>query len=979
MNTKKKYGRLVFILITGFVILGCSDERSGFLECKELTEVLMSAENFKNGDNGYKEQTRTTLTPSSSGTSFKWNLNDVVSVYSSSKGLTNFIIDESSISSDGLSATFNGSGFTLMPNSPYLAFYPYSKAELDKKKIHLSYYGQRMSSNGDYESLGDYDYMYAKGMSDDNNHTSFTFNHLGCVIEIKIKVPATATWSEIRLELETPSYDNYLIKSGNVDLTKDTPAISPDSYSPDSFLKLRLGEDGIIVMQEDILTAYMMLPPQNLEGKNICIRLVDNNETWYKTVVLGKNMRAGYTYHYAVNTANEGFDAIGHGLPDDELKLDYISTYTHPIPSPYEWFLTDNESLYATGPFGIRKISYENEYSPIIVAESAIELSKDQKGRAMVMDGDLLYVGVRQNTPGRAEKYKPKLSFYFDTNLQQCTPNSPLSNNSTLNAVIKKLYLKSVVQSDVDEIHIYKAHWDGSVYKNVIQLRKNGAFLINLCRETFNTKGEADAAQSAYYENENGDRVEIDWSKISQSFTQYKNIVLSTYGEFDHFEARGSATFDETATGSPCRGGYSGRFKTTTTTDNSAKVVYDKNVRGGEISFMMNLVKLPNQRVDIPLFRKNYINKVWLTLIPKGDGISFALSIGGNQYTNAQVFKINDWYNIKVSVTSDNASLDIRGKECGFWSNLISANATSDIIYDAICIGVVSQANNVELLVDDLYYNENDIDQVSYVEGALTIVDKNTLSVINKYNLNYKVCGISKLYNRLVVNFLAGGFNVYDTTNPQKPLLIYTYRPDYLVEYQGVDCFETNGHLYAICSTYTKGFSIIDLTDSENIRIVSQIGFDKLVNYSPIQDHCYSFDVIADYPFAYATFSHPGPYINTAEDHRGVLVIGLDNLMNPLLSLTEIPNEWRSSITGGDRAPTRITKCGNRIVVNGHEKGISVFDIGVSGQLTYNNSFFMPNACSSNAIVATEDGRLFVGDDTTSGSLRNIYLYRGLR
>ena len=972
--------KLLIIVICCFFVCACSENISVNRVNSDMdgNSVRMIAEHFINSE---VPNTRSTLKPESSGCSFMWESEDVVGVYSQSKGLTNFIIDDTSISSDGLSATFNGSGFTLMPNSPYLAFYPYSKADLDKKKIHISYDGQWMSSNGNYNSLGDYDYMVAKGLSDENNHASFTFSHLGCVVEFKIKVPATATWSEIRLELETPSYDNYLIKSGNVDLTKDTPAISPDSYSPDSFLKLRLGEDGIIVMQEDVLTAYMMLPPQNLEGKNICIRLVDNNETWYKTVVLGKNMRAGYTYHYAVNTANEGFDAIGHGLPDDELDLCFVSTFIHPTPSPYEWLLHDNNKLYATGPFGLRKISYDNELSPTLMQESTIEMGKGQKGRSMVMDNDLLYVGVRQSNPGSTEMNKPELSFTFDTNLQQCTPNSqsPISNNATINAVIMKLYLRSVVQSDVDEIHFYKAHWDGSVYKNVIQLRSKGKYLTNLCRETFSSKEKAEAALTSKYESENGDRIEIDWSKITQSFTQIKNVTLNTLGEFDHFEARGSASFDETAIGSPNRGGYSGRFWTTSATDNSAKVVFDKNIEGGDLTFMMNLLCLPDKKVDIPLFRKKYINKVGVSLTPNGGGYSFALTLGGNYYTDTRVFNVNEWYNVKVSVSSDKASLYVREKECGSWINLISINISTDIVYDAVCFGIVSYAGNVELLVDDLYYNKNNIDQLTYVEGALTIVNKNTLSVVNKYNLEYKVCGVSIIQNRLIVTFLKGGFNVYDTTNPEKPQLIYTFRPDYFVEYQGVDCFETNGHLYAICSTYTKGFSIIDLTDSENIRIVSQIGFDKLVNYSPIQDHCYSFDVIADYPFAYATFSHPGPYINTAEDHRGVLVIGLDNLMNPLLSLTEIPNEWRSSITGGDRAPTRITKCGNRIVVNGHEKGISVFDIGVSGQLTYNNSFFMPNACSSNAIVATEDGRLFVGDDTTSGSLRNIYLFRGLR
>lgn len=964
---------LFFLLVA---IISCSEGKDN-IEVEYHTHVCMVADNFLNEE----IPTRSTIIPESSGCSFSWNYNDVVGVYSQQNGLTNFIIDESSISSDGLSAGFNGAGFLLLPNSLYHAFYPYSKAELNKKKIHLSYNGQRMISNGDFKSLGDFDFMYANGVSDENNHASFTFKHIGCVVELKIKVPTTAMWKEIRFELENPSSGNYLIKSGVVDLTEDLPAILPDSYSSDSIMILRLGEDGIGVRQDDILTAYMMLPPQNLEGEKVCIKLVDNNKTWYKTTVWGKNMRAGYTYHYAANTENEGFEAIGQGFPDDNVELEYVSTFIHNNPSSYQWFQVENDFLYATGPFGVRKISYKNELSPCLITESDIELSKNQIGRSMVMDGNLLYVGIRQATAGKTELYKPELSFSFDTNLQQCTPNSPLSNNSVLNSVVKKIQLKSVALSDVDEIHIYKAHWDGNIYKNVIQLRKNGGFVTNLCRDAFNSKAEAEAALSDNYENEDGDKVELDWSKVTQSYTQYKNVVLYTFGEFDHFEARGSATFDETAKGSPIRGGFAGRFKTTSTADNSAKVVYDKEIEGGEISFMMNLVNQPNRKVDVPLFRKNYINKLWLSLIPNSGGFSFSLSIGGRQYTDMRVFNIDEWYNVKVSVVSDKVSLCIRGKECGYWINLITANISGDIFFDAICFGIVTEANNVELLVDDLYYNSENIDQVTYVEGALAIVNKNTLSVINKFNLNYKVCGVSKIKNRLILNFLAGGFNVYDTTIPEEPQLIYTYRPDSWVEYQGVDCFEANGRLYAICSSYVKGFSVIDLTESENIRIVSQIGFNQLANYNPIADHCYSFDVVADYPYAYATFSHPGPYINTSEDHRGVLVIGLDNLSNPMLSLTEIPKEKRSSLIWGDRAPTRITKCGKHIIINSHERGICVFDIGVSGQLTFNNNFSvpMPNECSCNAVIATEDGRLFVGDDATNGTLRNIYLFKGLK
>ena len=83
--------------------------------------------------------------------------NDVVAVYSAAKGMTNFFIDEASISEDKSTADFYGSDFLWSPTSTYYAFYPYGSGQaLDKSAIPVNYKYQKQYSNGDFSDLGNF-------------------------------------------------------------------------------------------------------------------------------------------------------------------------------------------------------------------------------------------------------------------------------------------------------------------------------------------------------------------------------------------------------------------------------------------------------------------------------------------------------------------------------------------------------------------------------------------------------------------------------------------------------------------------------------------------------------------------------------------------------------------------------------------------------------------------------------------------------
>ena len=104
----KKHNLSLFFLVFCFLSSSCADEEL-FKQNETKCGITINVRDFKNENNG----TRSLLVPGENGTSFEWEKNDVVAVYSAAKGMTNFFIDETSISDDKTTANFYGSGFSL--------------------------------------------------------------------------------------------------------------------------------------------------------------------------------------------------------------------------------------------------------------------------------------------------------------------------------------------------------------------------------------------------------------------------------------------------------------------------------------------------------------------------------------------------------------------------------------------------------------------------------------------------------------------------------------------------------------------------------------------------------------------------------------------------------------------------------------------------------------------------------------------------
>ena len=184
------------------------------------------------------------------------------------------------------------------------------------------------------------------------------------------------------------------------------------------------------------------MAPQDLSSYKMLIRLVDSNEKWYSACVRGKNMKAGYTYHYTVaeDSKDGGFTGSGTGLPDAS-SFSLISTYRHEIAVPYYDFLVENKYLYAACETGIRKLDYTEEKFPSLVIENAIaNPNLCLMTRSITSKDQYLYVGLRQNSSSEREKLVPEISESFEGNVTSFT-NQELTNNPTVNAFFTSVKL----------------------------------------------------------------------------------------------------------------------------------------------------------------------------------------------------------------------------------------------------------------------------------------------------------------------------------------------------------------------------------------------------------------------------------------------------------------------------------------------------------------------------------------------------------
>ncbi len=312
---------------------------------KSVREFVFNVEDFQPDD-----ATKTTTTISGTGFSSTWSEGDKIGVFPDMGGdQVSFTV--SSGAGTG-TCTFNGHGWALVSAAKYSAYYPFSKENYGDadayKNVAVSYEGQSQTSKGTF-SVGNYDFLActkAEPSFDDptapGGRCTFNFNHLGAILILDITFPKAANLTTLELVFNNDLFP----KTGTVDLSQETPVITPTSMG--NTLSLNLG--GMSVAANETVRFYMMSAPANLTSEMATVRAVATNGTeMTKKLSSSYRLRAGRAYSFSATlestsqpteeiiTLNQDEFNIDYPFNTIQLDVTYNVSYTMSVTSGSEW------------------------------------------------------------------------------------------------------------------------------------------------------------------------------------------------------------------------------------------------------------------------------------------------------------------------------------------------------------------------------------------------------------------------------------------------------------------------------------------------------------------------------------------------------------------------------------------------------------------------------------------------------------------
>lgn len=247
-------------------------------------------------------------------------------------------------------------------------------------------------------------------------------------------------------------------------------------------------------------------------------------------------------------------------------------------------------------------------------------------------------------------------------------------------------------------------------------------------------------------------------------------------------------------------------------------------VNEGEVSFSIKNTLSANTEISIPILSLNGENKMSIKILQNTANEHRITFTGEGGYGDISI-PSNEWYQVKIHFDSQKIILYYRPKECGDWIHIYEKVNDDNFAVNELVVGVSDLANGEEVLIDDFYYDKGNLDDVSYVNGALTVADKITGEIYNVYHYDMKGTGVDVCGNILAVSGFYG-VNIYDISNPTVPRLIWWEKNKKGAEHHRCKMFTANdGHKYLIVCMYASKYRLYDVTDSRDIRYVNSYSF----------------------------------------------------------------------------------------------------------------------------------------------------------
>lgn len=235
----------------------------------EPHEVMFSVKNFERD-----EHSRTHLEVNENGAIFTWAENDTLGIFPSQGDQVTFAMQTGAGTAN---AVFSGGSWELKKSSTYYAYYPFSRKYFDgqnsKNKIWVNYKGQSQDGNNSTAATGSYDFLNATGTAPENGRLVFEFTHMGAMVQLVANVPEKMVVKKMGLATEN---EEFMIE-GYYNLEDETPTYVPVKKNKSLSLALK----NVECEANTTVTGYLMVPPTDLTGKSLTLRVYDDRNKLY--------------------------------------------------------------------------------------------------------------------------------------------------------------------------------------------------------------------------------------------------------------------------------------------------------------------------------------------------------------------------------------------------------------------------------------------------------------------------------------------------------------------------------------------------------------------------------------------------------------------------------------------------------------------------------------------------------------------------
>ena len=249
---------------------------------KDIELIQIKAHDFI----GAETITRTLVEIGGEGATFKWAKNDTLGIFPSQGYQVAFPM---SAGAGTQSAEFDGGNWALKPSTQYMAYYPFEYNNRSNKNINVTYVGQYQKGNGNTDHLGAYDYMSASATTPTKGTIAFDFQHLGSLLQFKLKVPKAANFTSMTIETK----DYVFIRNGKLDLTQEKPKI--ESSDKTTSISMELSDVKTSAAGQELII-YMMIAPTDLTGLGYTLKLSNDKGEMSEVEFKGQKFEAGKAY-----------------------------------------------------------------------------------------------------------------------------------------------------------------------------------------------------------------------------------------------------------------------------------------------------------------------------------------------------------------------------------------------------------------------------------------------------------------------------------------------------------------------------------------------------------------------------------------------------------------------------------------------------------------------------------------------------------